>query len=297
MGMFDPKIVKWHKGLIDAIHARDEAKTISHLEHPQFKSAIDFKTGNLIDSLKERIAALHYWTDPFRYSRADIGVYIAEHAGHYFGKNIFEKFFIAEASDEAKAAYLHAAADSYDPSFVQYLVDHATPLDKVIGHSGCTALHIAAYKGRSDVVECLINAGADPRIKDKQMNTAADVAESEKHHGIAAYLREQMTKFSAKAMSTDGEAGDWRLISKHEISCISEKPQIGYRITGIFNFESGIYTQIAANTANGHESHSVTSMETLRAPQLVDRARNMLLQKGGEIPCKKLSVKTGVIAQ
>lgn len=297
MGIFDPKVIKWHKALMDAICKCDEVKTLSYLEHPEFKSLIDFKTGNLVDAVAQIISLHHHWTDPGRYARTDIGLYVAERADLYFGKNIFEKFFVTEATDNAKASYLRAVVDSRDTGFVQYFIDHGAPLDHGSKIEGQTALHIAASKGRTEVIECLIKAGADPRIKDKKMNTAADYAEAEKHHGLATYLRQEMAKFSAKTAKAEEDAGDWRLTSKHEISCISEKPQIGYRITGIFNFESGTYTQISTNTASGQESHSITPIEALRTTQLVDQARQMLKQKGGEMPDKKMPIKTGVISQ
>ena len=53
-----------------------------------------------------------------------------------------------------------------------------------------TALHLAALFGNIQVVEALLNAGADKAVKDKYGDTALDDAQSQNHPAIAKLLRD-----------------------------------------------------------------------------------------------------------
>ena len=55
---------------------------------------------------------------------------------------------------------------------------------------GETALYYAALWGKIQVVEALLNAGADKAVKDKWGKTALDKAQEKNHTAIVKLLRD-----------------------------------------------------------------------------------------------------------
>ena len=53
-----------------------------------------------------------------------------------------------------------------------------------------TALHFAAYMGKIQVVEELLNAGADKALKNINGDTALDLAQNKGHPAIVKLLRD-----------------------------------------------------------------------------------------------------------
>ena len=56
--------------------------------------------------------------------------------------------------------------------------------------NGRTALHWAALHGKIQVVEALLNAGADKAVKDEDGRTALDLAQYNNHPAIVKLLRD-----------------------------------------------------------------------------------------------------------
>lgn len=52
-----------------------------------------------------------------------------------------------------------------------------------------TALYNAAAKGYSEIVDLLLEKGADPRFQDRKGRSVADVAQEKGHGGIARKMR------------------------------------------------------------------------------------------------------------
>ena len=59
-----------------------------------------------------------------------------------------------------------------------------------VNDDGFTALHLAAHQGKIQVVEALLNAGADKALKNQWGDTALDDAQSENHPAIVKLLRD-----------------------------------------------------------------------------------------------------------
>lgn len=84
---------------------------------------------------------------------------------------------------------LHAAANSSLPAIATWLLQHGADVN-ARGRMGRTPLHLAAERNMSSrIVDLLIEAGADLRIKDDQGLTALDVAILHKKNAVAQALR------------------------------------------------------------------------------------------------------------
>jgi hypothetical protein len=118
------------------------------------------------------------------------------------------------------------------------------------------------------------------------MNTPADLADKE-YPRLADMIRGKQPDDFRKASEMPPEG--WQLTAKDEVSSVVEKAGIGYRLTEIFNFGSGIYTRIARNITTGAESQSLRFFDEFTDHAAIDRAREALVRLGGEAaPSNKL---------
>lgn len=144
---------------------------------------------------------------------------------------------------------------------------------------GYSALHWAAYWGRGNMIQYLMDKGADRSLTDNQMNTAADIADKEKYPRLGDLIRGKQTEEPAQSQVQSG----WVLTAPHEVALVRDKNAIGYRLTEMFNFKTGLYTQIAANVATGAESQSMRAFEEFPDTSLIREAMEMLTKKGGAV--------------
>jgi hypothetical protein len=148
---------------------------------------------------------------------------------------------------------------------------------------------MAAQWGRGDIVKMLLDKGADPKAADNRMNTPADMARSS-YYRVADLINEWEKKLDRKKAPPAPEpvksatVVGWRLTAKDEVSNVAEKPEIGYRLTEIFNFGSGIYTRIARNMSTGAESQSLRFFDEFADRTSIERAKLALTRLGGEMP-------------
>lgn len=68
------------------------------------------------------------------------------------------------------------------------LLDAGAPVNAADSYQGWTALHLAAALGRADVVELLLERGADPALRDRRGRTPADLARNAKKEELADRL-------------------------------------------------------------------------------------------------------------
>ena len=84
---------------------------------------------------------------------------------------------------------LHFAAQSYEPGITRMLVERGAEVDRVNGH-GNTALGLAVYnsRGRGDVIEILLGAGADPDRENNAGVTPRVLAERIANYDIRQFF-------------------------------------------------------------------------------------------------------------
>ena len=86
-------------------------------------------------------------------------------------------------------ALLHAAANNHTDA-VELLLANGAAIDHQEQTNGWTALIWAANRGQRETVELLMRHGADTSLRDFEGLSAADWAERQHHHPVAAILRD-----------------------------------------------------------------------------------------------------------
>ncbi len=185
-----------------------------------------------------------------------------------------------EVKDDDHVTPLLRAAIENAPKMLKLLIDSGANVDAQ-DRKGNSALHHAASKGQAEIVRLLLDAGIDRDLPNGNMNTAADVAAKE-YPRIADMIRGVLPQLEAAPVVPVAEESGWKLTDGSEVARVSEKPAIGYRVTEIFNFSAGLYTQIARNLDTNAESQSSKTFAQLADSAAVEAARNALLQLGGD---------------
>jgi ankyrin repeat protein len=94
----------------------------------------------------------------------------------------------AAARNPQKVAPIHAAATTGNREMVQLLLDRgADPNQRQ--QSGYVAIHTAALHGDREMAEMLLRAGADPRLANDEGTTAEDLARQKGHDAFVDWLR------------------------------------------------------------------------------------------------------------
>ncbi len=86
--------------------------------------------------------------------------------------------------------YLGARKGYTETTVVEALLAHPKTDVNAANDTGWTALHGASLRGREDMVKLLLLAGAEPTLRTKGGETAADLARRKGHERIAALLEE-----------------------------------------------------------------------------------------------------------
>jgi ankyrin repeat protein len=185
-----------------------------------------------------------------------------------------------EAVNSSGFTALIFAAHENAPKSLQLLIDSGANLDAQ-DRVGNTALHYAAVKGYAGLVRQLLDAGASRDVPNANMNTAADLAAKD-YPRIADMIRGVLPQLEVASVVPAVEDTVWKRTDASEVARVSEKPAIGYRVTEIFNFSAGLYTQIARNLETNAESQSSKTFNQLADSAALEAARNALIQLGGD---------------
>jgi hypothetical protein len=184
-----------------------------------------------------------------------------QHAAFHQHKDAVSALQAAGADINAPMYYdkktaLHEAQDYQHAEMLEFLVKQGANVNAQ-DSNGRTVLHAAARAGRSEAVKFLLENGADATLADRQMNTAADLAQKD-YPGLAEMIR----KHGSEPKPADPAEG-WQMTGDEEVARVTLKKGVGYRLTETFNFSSRLYTSIAQNVATGAESQFVRNFDEL----------------------------------
>lgn len=192
---------------------------------------------------------------------------------------------------------LHALAKSNDPYFRAYarnLVARGMDVNAE-DNDGCTPLHLAVRHNSTVMTEMLIAAGADSAKKDKAGHSPYSLAQNFSPRKAEAYLQllrvdvapvPEMLRGDVaptpKTQPADDATAGWKLTAGDVVACISPN-MVGYRLTEIFNFGRGTYTQIAHNLDTHQETQVLRLFTEFNDKSLLETAYDRLVENGGKI--------------
>lgn len=105
---------------------------------------------------------------------------------------------------------LHKAVDREDIAQIKWLLKHGTDINKA-DTLGRTPLHYAAQGGNTEIITLLLNAGADPDIKDVSNYKHTPACRAKE----AGYMTEYRTAlFYARQMQSDESYYAWHAESR-----------------------------------------------------------------------------------
>lgn len=165
---------------------------------------------------------------------------------------------------------LHKAAYRGHLHMVKDLLKRGITIN-VTDTSGFTPLHEAARAGQFLVAAYLLEHGADPLVINKNGNTAQELA------------REKSAEL-AEMIANGGVRPRWLLTGDDEVTRVSPKAGIGYRLTEIFNFGARSYLLIARNMVASNESVTMKNFSDFSEPQLIEQAEDAFTRLGGQFP-------------
>ncbi len=110
------------------------------------------------------------------------------------------------AIDKSGNTLLHVATEKRKVEMVVALLERDNVEKNAINVAGNTPLHQAAIDGDQIIIRCLLKAGADPTLRDRERNTASQVAFKHKHWTVADILNNQETQLTEKR-KRDGGGG------------------------------------------------------------------------------------------
>ncbi|KAL5964290.1 Ankyrin-3, partial [Taenia solium] len=125
------------------------------------------------------------------------------HLATQAGRVDVAEFLLAHGADQnmqTRNGYmaLHEAAYRGSAPLVRLLLAHPGKEGAINSRTimGCTPLHLAAQQGHSQIIDLLLNAGADPKIRTMQGWTAAQVAKRQHYPSIFENLSRVTTTVS-----------------------------------------------------------------------------------------------------
>jgi ankyrin repeat protein len=117
----------------------------------------------------------------------------------YENNMVAARILISQGAEVNKTGWsaLHYAATKGHIDMIKYLLDHSAYIDAE-SPNGTTPLMMATQYSTQQTVQTLINAGADPTIKNQLNLTAADFAMKSNKPELASYLTNQINLWNSK---------------------------------------------------------------------------------------------------
>lgn len=258
------------KLLIDAKAGRNDTEALDQI----IAICHWYNSKETIESLLQNIDDDHLKAGPF-----------LRHEGLYRHEELVKILIDRGCNTDVKNADgitpLHYAAGWNCLSVVPTLIERGIDINTKGDNNGWTPLHYACLEGHFFMAELLVKNGADINARDLQGRKPIDVATEHKHGNVIRFLVEKENELPAAPAPTSSQPG-WHLTAPEEITLVSEKPSVGYRLTEIFNFKARMYIQIARNIQNQAESQTVKFFDEFPDKQLLEEAHQALVQKGGK---------------
>ena len=176
--------------------------------------------------------------------------------------------------DEQKRAPLHHAAIHTSQEVATLLLDKGADIDLRDQANGFTPLHWAIHYGRHQMVEYLLEKGANTEIKNNNGHTALQAARAGRNDviiGMLAALEKPVRPGYDLPDTAETATETWLPMGGGKIAFVGVYPALERKLTEIFNFESRERIVISENLR--------TDVENMAAPQSFDSIEEATLQK------------------
>ncbi|MEZ0262980.1 MAG: ankyrin repeat domain-containing protein [Alphaproteobacteria bacterium] len=200
-------------------------------------------------------------------------------ATDYYGRNAFH---LAVARNYARA--------------VDMMLDGGVDINARDTHYGYTPLHLAIGNNHTAMAEKLLDRGADLTVRDSSAKTPLQYAQ-ERGCGAIVHMIEVRTAPPpvAPALKDDGE--QWLKLGEDRVAYIGTFPDIGRRLTEIFNFATRERISISENLKSGQESSSAPQSFDVLPEAALQRAMEAYKTLGGKPDAARVfGSKTGLKA-
>lgn len=169
---------------------------------------------------------------------------------------------------------LHRGAMQGSEEIATLLLEKGLDIDQRDRQHGYTPLQWAVYYNRTQMVEFLLEYGADAHIKNNRGQNALQLARDRNNDAIA-YLLEQREKPVRPGYdmpeTAETATEKWLRMGEDKIAQVGIYPALERKLTEIFNFESRERIVISENLRTGAEN--------MAAPQSFDTVEEAALQK------------------
>lgn len=168
------------------------------------------------------------------------------------------------------------AAQSGDYPEAKRLLDNGVNVNEV-NSAGDAAIHWAAWNGNTKIVELLVERGANLNQKGGGGKTALELAREAKQ----TYIIDLLEKLQ-NPPPPPPEPEKWEKMGASTVAHVGHYPNLGMKLTSVFNFESRDRTIISESLKSGQQSVGTAASFDQLAPEAVEKAYDQFTKLGGK---------------
>jgi hypothetical protein len=199
---------------------------------------------------------------------------------------------LAEHGIKPKIADLIFAVKKGNFRITEWMLENNPDLLQKINerNDGMTALHRAAEHGYAKIAAYLLSKGADPNIEDYENRTSLFRAQEKNNKEVEALLIPVTTNVvTPRTADLQAQAGWKKLNGEKRVALVTVDPEIGYRITEVFNFQSRDCLKIVRNIESGAEAVETRSFDEITDKAPLEAAAKALSARGGKVDAGDIS--------
>lgn len=209
---------------------------------------------------------------------------------------LLEKGAKPDATDYYGRSALHHAVSRNYARAVELMLDGGADINARDRHYGYTPLHWAISNGQTTMAQMLMERGANVNLRDSNGKTPLQYAQ-ERGAGAIVHMIEERTAPPPMAPAVKDEGEQWLRLGEDRVAYIGSFPDIGRRLTEIFNFATRERICISENLKTQQESTSAPQSFDVLPEAALGRAMEAYKSLGGKPdPARVFGSKTGLKA-
>jgi len=188
---------------------------------------------------------------------------------------------------------VHFAASNNGLDFMKILAEKGIGLD-IQDSNGHTPMHYAVMYGHKQMVDLLLEKGARTDIENNQSQTPLELARERKNLAIIKSLEALEKKpepVTAQPVPAGDETESWVRMGSSKVAFVGVYPEVGRKLTEIFNFTSRERIIITENLKSGAENITAPESFDNIAEEAVKQAHDAFTQLGGKAELTPRGIK------